>query len=351
LLPFQPTCNLLVGSLNGASDHGKVTKPLDPFSEDYHCKAKNKQRAIETEFTLVPGLKQRSATDIMMLLQFDKVSQVTQYANNGVYHRMSFNIGGGAMGGEFRGEMGPQVSGGVGADDRLLGTHVFTMEDLVVRNGGGVHKRRFLALPGKKEPGHVGLCRRYCVNCNADQDPGSGVTSGTRCTAKVGVRDGQQFVFRLYKINQDAEVSYDDTSYKGTQWEVRIIDPFQGANYILGSIITESNCPSRELGITYFGSSHEPIGCVPCDAYYQAMRSSGPFVLQPRGQHELKQASEKLYSAEAGTTPESGCEMSRVVALGGYSLLYESGPGVRIQRPNSTRTPRLLFQCPLNTGI
>lgn len=317
-LPKQPKCSVLMDVNGGNSDHGSGFHECAACEEG--CTNANRQAPIHSEWTFLPSLITEAAYDVAMMIEYPSVHQLAPFSANGVFYRMKFEIGR-PSGNGYVGCMGPQVRGGVTLGDALNGRHHFEVRDTQMPSPDGVLVRgRWLALPGRRRPGDIGLCKRACLGC--DQYPhllSSGLASGTVCGVDVGVMNSQAFVYRFFQSVPEAEVEFDGAIYRGTEWEVNVRDTSTGAFYTLGRVVLEGH--SKNIGMVGFAASHEHLGCAPCDAYYQAARVTGPFILVPQGVHRISRC-----DVDIKATPE--CGLSRVVGLGGLSLLYESGPGV-----------------------
>jgi hypothetical protein len=324
-LPLQPSCDILIGNTSGDSDYGKGRHSCT--SCEGGCSSGNKQLPIRMGWSIVPALHTKPAYDLMMVLELQSINQMKPYTLNGIHHRMRFTIHSDIRAaGDFVGEMGPQIMGGARPNDMMSGVHVFSVMDtqFPVVDGGGRSPGRWLALPGKHHPGVVGTCRRHCINCD-DLHPQhmiAGHSTGTICTANVKVDSFGTYVYRLVQREGTRKVEYDAATYIGAEWEVRIMEQSSGVVWVLGTIVTEGT--SNMSGITHFSATHEHLGCSPCDAYYQAIRATGPFILNPRGAHEIARAIEETPMR----SDDQICSKRRAIGLGGYTILYESGPGV-----------------------
>jgi hypothetical protein len=289
----------------------------------------------------------------MMIVEMMSIHQIKPFSANGIHHRMRFAIQSDhRAAADFTGEMGLKVLGGQEARNMVNGVHVFALMDTErpYANGtihnfvpySGYERGRRLALPGKHVPGNLGTCRRHCINCD-DVDPQNliaGWSTGTICTANIKLDPNSKFVYRLVQRGY-TQVEYDAAKYFGVEWEVRIAEQSTGAAYTLGSIVTEGTW--NKSGITDFFTVHEHLGCAPCDAYYQSVRTTGPFILNPRGAHSLMKATE----TSPLRTQDQDCDMKRVFGLGGSTILYESGPGVK---EASRLGDRVIFDCPISTS-
>merc|ERR1719191_1921279 len=76
-------------------------------------------------------------------------------------------------------------------------------------------------------------------------------------------------------------------SYTGSEWEITAEDlTNQQAVVTVGRVILSGNGPA--FGISQMGQSHEHLGCVPCDLFYESVISAGPYILQPPNAHAVK---------------------------------------------------------------
>jgi hypothetical protein len=328
------------------------------------CTTSNKQRPINVNFKFLPPLEEKLATDIMMVVEFDSVDQVRPFSLNGVQHHAMVRIATKAVPPplvksddpnckskvpSFKAEVGPQAYGGSYGADSMNGQHVFAIMDTILPAPDGSYvKGRWLALPTKKAPGHIGTCRRHCIHCDEYPELSeAGQSTGTICVAPVSITNRMKFAYRLYLKKGTSTVLYDGAPFMGAEWEVQIHDATTGSNYPIGSILLEGT--SNKSGIADISGEHKPVGCAPCDAYYHAVQTTGPFILSPRGKHELQNAVEE--PPDWKTDHDRTCFSNRVISLGGFSLLYESGPGVK-QAPRKNATePLSLFNCPIGQKI
>jgi hypothetical protein len=297
-----------------------------------------------TKWTFNPSLDQEGtgAFDMAMMVQLLNVHQLAPFSLNGIYHKMTFKLGLPGVGGAaFVGSMGPQVHGGSNPGDTLPGRHFFEIQDTALPSAPGarIAEGRWLALPSTKRPGDIGTCKRACVGCAANPElMTAGSSSGVDCGLSVAVQDGSAFVYRIHKSSDEETTEYDGVIYAGPEWVINVRDMNTGSVYTIGRFITEGFGPQH--GIVDFSSSHEHLGCAPCDAYYQATRVTGPFVLRPAGVHYI-QTAETAHPRETDT--KDTCRMQRAVGLGGLGLLYESGPTVQAAERGSA--PSTVYSC------
>jgi len=333
-LPWQPNnCTYFIDADAGDSDHGSQPHPLCEACR-VPCTAGNGQAPIKTRWNFLPKLDVKPAFDIVMMVEFPNVQQLAPFSENGIFHKMQFEVSR-MRGPGFGGYMGPQVHGGVGPGEALPGLHTFIVRDTRLPSPDGLLVRdRWLAVPGTKNPGDIGTCRRTCVDCEKHPEiMASGLDTGVMCTVDVGIMDGQAFVYQLRQskgaqtvLHADrATASPESLEYKGSEWVVTVRDTSTGAYYEVGRVVLEGT--SADDGIKGFSAEHAHIGCSPCDAYFQAARVTGPFILSP-GMHQITTCHSGPAWESAEHARYSRCDLHRVVGLGGYTLLYESGPGV-----------------------
>lgn len=334
-LPRQPRCQLLVPNTHGNSRFGLSQSECKTCGEA--CTHRNRQPPIEVNYDIVPGLAQQPTEDLIMHMEFASIEQLRTHAANGLYHKMSFEVQADRPRRTliYHGEMGPQVMGGAEAHVTFSGHHVFQIMDAVWSKNGLNTTMHALPLG---EPGNLGSCRRICLVGDCEHHPEK---AGTQCTTDVSMASGSSFVYRLHKVSPVKHAELFGVQIKGSEWEVSIIDPVNLFTYSLGTILLQGT-ESPKTGVVNFHSSHEHIGCAACDAYYQAVRATGPFFLRPHGVHEVHAASTERPPLLGRT-----CFQTRVVALGGYTLLMESGPDVKpAYLERSLRSDDLLYRCP-----
>merc|ERR1719356_783114 len=272
------------------------------------------------------------------MVEFMSIQQIAPFALNGLWHQMSVEISRGRSSPWFV-EMGPQLRGGVAPGDALQGKHVAMISDTELPSPDGtLVKGRWLAMPSKRRPGDIGECKRACVGCDDyPQLSASGLSTGTLCSIDVGMDNGMGFVYRIHKTKDEQSVNFDGATYMGSEWQINIHDTTTGGFYVLARVILEGNAAHN--GIRNFAATHQHLGCAPCDAYYQATRVTGPFILQPKNVHAHLYADYQLQQ-KVGTQ----CAMHRVSGLGGYSILYESGPTVWPAKTVRDKK-QLIYQC------
>merc|ERR1740138_54019 len=179
--------------------------------------------------------------------------------------------------------MGPEVSGGPrGAGSDFPGLHVFEIEDTEEpphsdNCNAAVAPGRWLAIPGELKSGETFSCRRICKSSHPCT---CGRHTTTRCTAGIAMSSGQVFAYRLRSISDSATGSLDGISYVGTEWEVVAEDLTQTSPVIVvGRIILAGN--AANYGIKDLRQSHQHLGCVECDLFYESTIVSGPFITSP----------------------------------------------------------------------
>lgn len=345
-LPYQPNCKLLLTRSDGYSDYGLRQTVCEACKDN--CTAENKQLPAQLSWKMKPTLVQIPAEDIIVHVQMRSILQIKPYSLNGIHPRTTFTITSShtGFGKHFHGEMGAKVRGGSAANGILEGQHVFQIMDSKMPSAQW--KGTWKALPGAGKPGRIGTCRRHCINCeDRPQWIEEGLSTGTICTASVLLTENHEFVYRLRKAAPIAEAHYDAHTYMGSEWEVVVTEPVSGNLYVLGSIIVEGS--GHASGLTAVGAVNEHLGCAPCDAYYQAVRFTGPFIMHPRGVHQVVHAAVKRPPSFGRT-----CFMSRAVGLGGLGVLLESGPGVwpaylDREPPPSVHDGDEIYRCPTST--
>jgi len=319
-LPHQTNCSILLTAAMGASDFGQGYHECLACMEG--CTSDNMQPAILGSWAFSPPLAVSNAYDMITMIEFLSVHQMAPFSLNGIWYKMRFEISRNS-GKPWFVEAGPQVRGGVGPGEALQGKHVALFSDTELPSPDGqLVKGRWLALPSTRRPGDIGSCKRTCVGCeDFPQLAASGLSTGVLCSIDVGMDNNMGFVYRIHKSKDDQRVNYDGSEYMGTEWQINIHDTTTGGFYVLARVILEGNAAHN--GIRNFASTHQHLGCSPCDAYYQATRVTGPFVLQPKNQHNHLSMKYDLQKSVG-----QNCAMHRVAGLGGYTVLYESGPTV-----------------------
>lgn len=323
-LPHQPECTALARAFDGSSDHGMRKHKCAACEEP--CSFRTKQAPIHTNWNFEPKLEELNIFDVAMYVEMSSVSQIAPFSMNGIHYKMNFEIQRTPKSQAFKGFVGPLARGGVAAEDSLYGQHYLQVKDTQLPSPDGMLVRgRWLALPGERVSGDIGSCVRSCVECdNYPQLRSSGLTTGVVCTVDVGIVDESSFVYRLRQSKPETSMAFQGSKYDGSEWEVTVRDVSTDAYYVVGRFFLEG--ASSTSGISSFMATHEHLGCAPCDAYFQSVRTAGPFVLNPKKQHFLKDAA---VSAPATAQGEGGlCKLHRVVSLRGLTLLYQSGPAV-----------------------
>eukprot|EP00929_Paragymnodinium_shiwhaense_P001926 TRINITY_DN10212_c1_g1_i2.p1 TRINITY_DN10212_c1_g1~~TRINITY_DN10212_c1_g1_i2.p1 ORF type:complete len:458 (+),score=70.32 TRINITY_DN10212_c1_g1_i2:474-1847(+) len=341
-LPGQPNCSLLASEGSGRSDHGLRDHACRACGEG--CGMLNRQVPVKTSWRFKPPLSVLPALDLYTVLEFPSVDSLAPLPTNGLSHRWHFTIGR-PDGPGFAGSMGPQVRGGVGKGEALFGEHGFEIKDTVPpAPDGSLVRGRWLALPGERRSGDIGSCSRKCVGCeDYPQLEGARLATGLVCKIDIAIGSGSSFVYRLRQSSESVPVLHDGDTYYGAQWDVNIHDASSGAFFVLGRVVLEGT--SKANGVISFSSRHEPLGCLPCDAAFQAVRTAGPFIMVPKDVHSIKKCDVQLER-----TGGQGCAMQRVVGLGGLTLLYESGPGVSHDELADSSEGVTLFTCAAAEG-
>eukprot|EP00928_Gymnodinium_smaydae_P033808 TRINITY_DN24112_c0_g2_i2.p1 TRINITY_DN24112_c0_g2~~TRINITY_DN24112_c0_g2_i2.p1 ORF type:complete len:594 (+),score=159.31 TRINITY_DN24112_c0_g2_i2:178-1959(+) len=343
MLPHQPKCEVFAGLDDGVSDLGE-TEHVCTACED-GCTKLNKQMPMQVKWSIDPPLWRLNAMDVMVMVEFPKVTGVAPYTLNGIQHKINFDIGRKPRGGRaspWRGYMATRLRGGAAPGEALPGQHIFTILDTEPPNlDGSVVKGRWLALPGRRVGGDVGVCKRACIEC--EDDPkllAAGYANGAVCVLDVTVQNNQGFLYRLRQSSDGRSAAYAGGDYRGSEFELQVRDANNGNFYNVGRIVLEGNGPDH--GVAFLDSRLEHLGCAPCDAYYQAVKVTGPFVLSPAGEHQIVSAS-SVDLRENGEGED--CGLKRVASLGGLTVMYESGPGVWPTEMGAKE--KGLYTCPL----
>jgi len=351
-LPPQPTCSLHITPDMGESLYGNdEALPCRACQEG--CTDRNMQVPLETDWSFFPSMHDNNAFDLVAMIEFIRIEQLKPYSLNGVRYELNFALLQPAGGGEgckpgdeggiatWRGHVGPQVAGGVPHISALNGRHRLEIRDTAWPNPDGSYVRgRWLVFPSSRSDGVVGNCRRECIGCDTyPQLLASGLSTGIACTIDLGIKNEMAFVYRVRLSKDRAEVWYDGNTYMGSEWQVDVHDTTNGEYYILARVVLEGT--SSKIGISSVYGTYRHLGCSPCDAYYAAVRVTGPFVLRPKKIMTIEEA--EFVPLEPPKSNGSYCKRHRVSGLGGYSLLYESGPGVQSPILQS----RKLFSCPV----
>lgn len=283
-----------------------------------------------------PALDTCNAFDVKLYANWSDIDQLgcSECEGKGLRHKFEFdfatNAGQGLTGYEdkvlaFEGWMGPEVQGGPrGSGSDFQGLHVFEVADTEepshssncdAANPPG----RWLAIPGELRAGETFKCERVCKSSHACN---CGRHTHMRCTAGIAMSSNQLFAYRIRSIAESATGTLDGNSYVGTEWEVTAEDLSQASPVMtVGRVILAGN--SAVYGIKAMRQSHQHIGCVPCDLFYESTIISGPFINDPVGVHVIRSAD--------GTPPpltSESCELFRMSAIGGFAIKFETGPGL-----------------------
>lgn len=333
-MPTMPECSGDVTQEMGLSDYGSISHGCSACSRD--CTEENKQQATNLTWHFEPPLEDCNAFDVKLYANWSSIDQLgcTDCEAKGIRHafEMTFatNAGEGSPGYEdkalgFEGWMGPEVLGGPrssGSD--FHGLHVFEIEDTEepsrsencdAHNPPG----RWLAIPGELRAGETFHCERVCKSshpCNC------GRNTHMRCTAAIAMSSKQVFAYRIRKVAESSTGTLAGNSYVGTEWEVTAEDLTQASPVMtVGRVVLAGN--SAIYGIKKLGQSHQHIGCVPCDLFYESTIVSGPFIEEPVGVHAVRSAN--------GMPPplsSESCELFRISSMAGLSVRFETGPGL-----------------------
>jgi hypothetical protein len=283
-----------------------------------------------------PALSTCNAFDVSLYANWSDIDQIgcSDCDGKGLRHRFEFTFATNAGEGEvgyadkelgFNAWMGPEVQGGPRASGSdFQGFHVFEIEDTEepshssncdAANPTG----RWLAIPGELRAGETFHCERFCKSshpCNCERN------TGMRCTAGIAMSSSQLFSYRIRSVAESATGTLDGNSYVGTEWEVTAKDLTQDSVVMtVGRVILAGN--SATYGIKDLRQSHEHMGCVPCDLFYESTVVTGPFIEDPVGVHVIRSA-----DGQPPQLTSESCELFRVSSLGGFSVRFESGPGL-----------------------
>jgi len=325
-IPFESECRVIMGETTGSSDHGSGVHSCSMC--DQACNQQNKQKAIYTSWAFSPSLKEANLYDVETKIEWSSVARMRKYGANGIYQAMRFIWA--KKAGElkrFGGYMGPQIKGDHG------GNHLYSVWDTHKPNvdGSSVLGRR-LAVPAS-DPG---ACVRNCQDCGLHPElAAASLTTGTQCILPADMQEGQAFVYRIRMSNPSATSLFDGKTYRGTEWEVTVTDIQNGSAFVLGRVVLEGDTTSE--GIEVWKNFHEHLGCTPCDAFYEKTTVTGPWILEPKGVHEVKEG--VVEPLDASTS----CRHYRVTSLSGLSLSIETGPGVTPHANEGDRAQ--LFEC------
>jgi len=283
-----------------------------------------------------PALSSCNAFDVKLYANWSDIEQLgcSNCAEKGLRHsfEMEFatNAGEGLTGYEerslsFSAWMGPEVKGGPrGSGSDFQGLHVFEVEDTEepsrsdncdATNPPG----RWLAIPGELRAGETFHCERICKDSHPCK---CGRNTGMRCTAGIAMSSAQLFSYRIRSIAESATGTLDGNSYVGTEWEVTAEDLTQTSPVMtVGRVILAGN--SAVYGIKEMRQSHQHLGCVPCDLFYESTIVSGPFINDPVGVHVVRSA-----DGEPPLLTSESCELFRISSMGGLAVKFETGPGL-----------------------
>jgi hypothetical protein len=333
-IPSMPECTQDVTLEMGLSDYGSVSHSCSACQ--LNCTEENKQQAANVSFLFEPPLSTCNAFDVKAYANWSDINQLgcSDCEGKGLRHMFQFafatNAGEGVTGYEdkelgFEGWMGPEVIGGPrGSGSDFMGRHVFEVADTEEPshsdNCDAVNPPgRWLAIPGEIRAGETFTCKRICKESHPCK---CGRNTHMRCSAGIAMASSQIFSYRLRSIAESATGSLGGNSYVGTEWEVTAEDLTQTSPVmVVGRVILAGN--AAIYGIKSLRQSHQHLGCVPCDLFYESTITAGPFIMDPVGVHALRSAD----GIPPALTSES-CELFRISAIGGYTVKFETGPGL-----------------------
>jgi len=336
-MPAMPSCKSDVGQDMGLSDYGSMQHSCTSCQRN--CSETNKQQATNLTWLFEPSLATCNAFDVKLYSNWSNIDGLgcKDCDGKGLRHKfeatIATNAGEGLTGYEdkvlgFETWFGPEVAGGPRASGSdFSGHHVLEVWDTEepTRNPDCDEKKvknpagRWLAIPGGLKAGETFRCERVCkpgFPCSC------GRNTGMRCTAAIAMSSNQLFAYRLRRVADTATGTLEGNSYVGTEWEVTAEDLSQSSPImVVGRVILAGN--SAVYGIKSMRQSHQHIGCVPCDLFYESTIISGPFIQEPVGVHAVRSAD--------GTPPpltSESCELFRISSIGGFAVQFETGPGL-----------------------
>jgi len=333
-MPAMPTCTQDVTQDMGLSDYGSISHSCTACQRN--CTEENGVKPSNISWLFEPSLAQCNARDVTYYLNLSNIDQLgcSECEGKGLKHKLEFTMATNAREGEagyedadlgFDGWMGPEVTGGPrAAGSSFPGFHVIEVSDTEppprVRDCAvnAQSSGRWLAIPGEQRQGETFSCERICQKseCTCSRN------TGMRCTAPIQMGSRQVFAYRLRSIAESATGTLAGSTRSGTEWEVTAEDLTDSSpTMTVGRFILEGN--AAQYGIKSLRQSHQHLGCVPCDLFYESTIVSGPFINDPPGVHVIRSAD----GQPPPLTAES-CELFRMSAIGGTTVKFETGPGL-----------------------
>jgi hypothetical protein len=329
-MPSMPTCKIDVGTNKGLSDYGVLGHKCTACSKTTE---ENKQLPMRLTWLFEPKLSVCNAFDVNYYANLSNIRHLNQAATTemGIQHKFEVDFatnagknmesyGYGNL--KFKGWFGLEVGGGAhGPGEAFKGYHVVEVFDTLPPSNN-CHEdnpsQRFLVIPGAGKMGESWNCERICHSppCKCDRK------TGVRCTTKVAMNSNQLFKYRVRSTASSSTVSYDGHSWQGPEWTITAQDISHSQEaMVVARIVLNGNDATH--GIEGLAQTHGHLGTVPCDMFYESVIASGPFISDPPGVHVVR-------SADGDPPPLSAqsCELYRLSSLGGYSVQFESGPGL-----------------------
>lgn len=334
-MPVNPDedCTQDVTTDHGVSDYGQMSHSC--ASCLHKCTEKGMQQPSRLEWHFDPPLSECNAFDVKLYANWSDIRQLgcSDCSDKGLRHKFMFTISSNAKDdkGEvqnFEGWMGPEAFGTPHSSNPVFhGMHVFELAD--TRDYSRFSKceeenpkGRWYAIPGDLRAGETFTCKRICKvpPCTC------GRNTAMRCWAKMTMTSSQLFEYRIRKVADADQGILESNVFMGAKWEVYATDVTQKVDSntrmtVVGRVILAGN--SEKNGIVKLWQSHEHIGCVPCDLFYESTIVSGPFIQHPVGVHVVRSAK----ASPPSLTAES-CELFRISSLGGLHVMFETGPGM-----------------------
>jgi len=344
-MPVMPDCTTKFSLDVGGSEYGVFDHGCSAC--EHKCTEDNKQQPIELAWTFEPDLKFCNAFDVKFYLNWVHIDKLNHrdLKDKGLRHKGIFSIATNAGQGSydnkvlaFDGWMGAEVHGGAHPEGSAFpGVHVFEIYDTEepVCTKSGKAKRnpegRWLATPGGIGEFDTFTCTRICKEGHDCEKCGE--YFGTRCEAIIAMGSSQLFSYRIYKIGDDVPGTLNGNSYIGTEWMVTADSlTHPSPAFAVGRIILTGN--DKVYGIKELRQSHEHIGCVHCDLFYESVVTTGPFIAKPEKVHALTSAQAKPPSAPS-------CKNFRMSSLSGFAVKFETGPAVY----PSSEAEETIFTC------
>lgn len=339
-MPTMPGCVMDVHPDMGLSDYGRLDHSCTACQDT--CTESSGQQPTRMSWLIEPALEDCNAFDVKFYTNWSNVDKLAckDCAGKGIRHKLEFDISSNAGDSvvtgtsghvqplSFSGWMGPEIMGGpLAPRSAFAGKHVVEIADTLEPshdqdcNHANLPGRMY-AIPGHVKHGESFQCERICKGASCDSNTCKRHTH-VRCEATMAMNSKQVFAYRVRQSNTTAMGTLDAHLYPGTEWEISAQDlqdstlpPMTIGRVMLAGL-------GGEHGIKSLGQTHQHIGCVPCDLFYESTIVTGPFINIPHASHAVRSAD--------GSPPDltaDSCELFRISALGGFAVRFETGPGL-----------------------